>query len=199
MHTSLRGFTIIESIVVVAVTAMLGLTINTLIANFYKDNAYLLQQSSAIDSAHRGLRTSFQDLREASYGDDGSYPIASAATSTITFYSDVDGDGTVERIRLYVLGTTFYRGVTDSTSSPPTYTGQKEATTTIATYVRNSSTTPLFRYYDSDGSELATTTTVDVSQISSISTSVMVDLNPLRAPDILTLQETATLRNLRAQ
>jgi len=192
----MKGFTLVEMIVVIAVTGMVGIALNSLIVNFYKSNAYLLQQSSAIDSAHRGLEVSFEDLREASYGDDGSYPIQSAATSSITFFSDVDGDGSVEKIHLYLLGTTFYRGVTDSTSSPPTYTGQPEVTTVIATYVRNSSSTPLFKYYDSSGAQLSTTSP-DVSKVASVSTSVMVDLNPSRAPDILTLTGGATLRNLR--
>jgi hypothetical protein len=192
----MRGFTFVEVIVVISVTVLMGITMNSLIVNFYRDNAYLLQQTSAIDNAHRGLRISFEDLREASYGDDGSYPIQSAGTSSITFYSDIDGDGSVEKIRLYLSGTTFYRGVTDSTSSPPTYVGQKEATTTIAQYVRNSSSTPLFKYYNQDGN-LISSSTIDVSQVAAVTTSVLVDLNPLRAPDILTLQETATLRNLR--
>ena len=192
-----RGFTLVETIVVIFVTGLVGLTINSMIASFYKNNGYLLQETSAIDSAHRGLETSFTDLREASYGDDGSFPIESAGTSTITFYSDINGDGHVEKIRLYLSNGTFYRGVTVSTSSPPTYVGQPETRSIIATYVRNSTSTPLFKYYDSNGAYISSST-IDVSQVSSISTSVMVDLNPNRAPDVLTLFAKATLRNLRS-
>jgi hypothetical protein len=192
----MRAFTFAEVIVVVSVTALLGMTINSLIFNFYRSNAYLVQQTSAIDSAHRGLRTSFEELRQATYGEDGSYPILSAATSSITFYSDVDNDGSVEKIRIYLTGTTFYRGITEATSTPATYTGQTEKQFTIANYVRNSSSTPIFKFYDEDGVQLATTSPV-VADISTISISLMVDLNPFRAPDILTLQESATLRNLR--
>lgn len=191
-----RGFTLVEMLVVIFITGVVGIALNSLIATFYKDNGYLLQETEAIDSAHRGLNTSFIDLREASYGDDGAYPILSAGTSSITFFSDIDGDGSVEKIRLYLLNGSLYRGVTDSTSSPPTYVGQIEATTTIATYVRNSSTTPVFRFYDDNGAELSSST-IPIALIRTISTAVMVDLNPLRAPDILILQETATLRNLR--
>ena len=191
-----RGFTFIEMIVVIFITGLVGVAINTMIVTFYKQNAYLIQETTAIDSAHRGLTTSFVDLREASYGDDGSYPLQSVGTSSITFFSDIDGNGSVDKIRLYLQNGTFYRGVTLSTSSPPTYVGQAEATTTIATYVRNSSTTPLFRYYDDNGVELSSTT-IPLALVRSIATSVMVDLNPLRAPDVLILQETATLRNLR--
>ena len=191
-----RGFTLVEMLIVITITGFVGLALTTMIVSFYRNNAYLIQATSAIDSAHRGLKTSFIDLREASYGDDGSYPLLSVATSSITFFSDVDGDGSVEKIHLYLQEGVFYRGITDSTSTPPTYVGQREATTTIATYVRNSSSTPLFRYFDDNGTELASST-IPIASIRSISTAVMVDLNPLRAPDILTLQETATLRNLR--
>ena len=192
----MRGFTLIETLVVITVTVTVGMALTFLIANFYKTNGYLLEQTSAIDSAHRGLEISFEDIREASYGDDGSYPIASAGTSTITFFSDIDGDGSVEKIRLYLLNGTFYRGVTDSTSSPPVYTGQPEQNTIIASYVRNGTSTPLFTYFDSTGT-LISSSTIDVTQVHSVSTLIQVDLNPARAPDILTLSGTATLRNLR--
>lgn len=193
----MRGFTLIEMLVVIFITGVAGIALTSMIANFYKDNGYLLQEASAVDSAHRGLETSFVDLREASYGDDGSYPIQSAGTSSITFFSDIDNDGSVEKIRLYLLNSTLYRGVTDSTSTPPTYAGQPEKTSIIASYVRNGSTTPVFRYYDSSGT-LISSSTIDVSQVSSVSTAVMVDLNPFRAPDVLTLTAEATLRNLRS-
>lgn len=197
-HPSLnkRGFSFAEVIVVVAVTTLVGMTINTLIFNFYRSNAYLLQQTSAVDSAHRGLRTSFEELRQATYGEDGSYPILSAATSSITFYSDVDNDGSVEKIHVYLSGTSFYRGITEATGTPPTYTSQPEVRYTIANYVRNGTSTPIFKFYDEDGTQLSTTSPV-VADISTISISLMVDLNPFRAPDILTLDESATLRNLR--
>lgn len=193
---NMRGFTLVEMLVVIFITGIVGIAINSMVVNFYKTNAYLLEETKAIDSAHRGLSTSFIDLREASYGDDGSYPIRSVSTSSITFFSDVDNDGVVEKIRLYLLNGSFYRGVTESTSTPPTYVGQPELTTTIANYVRNSTTTPIFRFYDVNGT-LISSSTVPIASIASISTSLMVDLNPLRAPDILILQETATLRNIR--
>jgi prepilin-type N-terminal cleavage/methylation domain-containing protein len=193
---STKGFTLVEMLVVVFITGVVGMTLNTMIVNFYRTNAYLLEQTKAIDIAHRGLSTSFIDLREASYGDDGSYPIQSVSTSSITFFSDVDNDGVVEKIRLYLTNGSFYRGVTESTSTPPTYVGQKESTTTIANYVRNGTSTPIFKYYDSNGALLASST-IPIASIAAISTSLMIDINPLRAPDILTLQETATLRNIR--
>ncbi|MDB5265031.1 MAG: hypothetical protein JWN64_602 [Parcubacteria group bacterium] len=196
-HHSRRAFSLAETVVVVAITSVVGIAITGSIAYFYKANAFVLQQVSSIDSAHRGLDISFRNLREASYGDDGSYPIASVATSSIIFFSDVDNDGVVEKIRLYLLNGTLYRTVANSAGSPPSYVGQTEATSTIATTVVNSASTPIFRYYNSAGTEL--TGTINLSQITSIETRLDVDLNPLRAPDLFTLKASATLRNLRTQ
>lgn len=196
-RNSFQGFTLIEMLVVIAIVSVAGVALSGLIAYFYRANGYVLQETSAVDSAHKGLDTAFEDLREASYGDDGSYPLTTAATSTVTFYSDVDGDGSVEKVRLYLTKGTFYRGVTNAAGNPPSYSGQLESINTIATYVSNATSTPIFRYYDANGTELAAP--ADVSKVGSIATTLQVDLNPNRAPNIFTLTARATLRNLRAQ
>lgn len=190
-----RAFTLIETVVVVGILSVVGLGLLTMIAYFYRSNAYVLEQVSALDSAQRGVERSFTALREASYGEDGSYPVASAATSSVVFYSDIDGDTPVEKVRLYISGTTLYQGVTNASGNPPSYSGQPESTYTLATWVKNATSTPAFRYFDSAGLEL--TGTVDLVSVASVRTRLDVDLNPLRAPNILILEESATLRNLR--
>jgi prepilin-type N-terminal cleavage/methylation domain-containing protein len=190
-----RGFTLLETIVVVAILAVVGVGLLSMIAYFYRSNAFVLEQTSALDSAHRGIDDAFGVLREASYGEDGSYPIALAATSSMTFYSDVDSDSPVERVRLYLSNGTFYQGVTNAAGSPPSYTGQTESVYTIATWVSNATSTPIFRYYNTDGTEL--TGSIVLSDVASVRLRLDVDLNPLRAPNILTMEQSATLRNLR--
>lgn len=192
-----RGFTIIEMLVVIAITAAVGGALTGMIQYFYQSNAYLLEQTDALDNARRAMLDAVQTLREASYGDDGSYPVAAAATSTVTFYADVNNTGSVEKVRYYLSNGTLYRGVTNSAGTPPVYTGQAEATTTVAAYVRNASSTPLFTYYDHTGAVLSSTST-PISQISAVTISVWIDLNPNRAPNVFNLSETATLRNLRS-
>ncbi len=192
----MNGFTLLETIVVIGLTAVVGLAIGNMILFTYQTNAYLYQQSAATDNARRGLDPALQNLREATYGADGSYPLGSAATSSVTFYSDVDVDGSVEKIRYYLSGTTFYRGVTNPTGSPPSYAGQAEATSTIAQYVKNfSANAKVFRYYDSSGTELVAP--VDVADVRSVSISVMVDVDPNRTPTTYSLTGSATFRNLR--
>jgi type II secretory pathway pseudopilin PulG len=192
----MRGFTLVEAIVVVAITAIVGGTLLSTIRNFYRANTYVFEATTSVDSARRGLATTLSALREASYADDGNYPIATAATSSITFYSDIDSDGGIERVRVYTINGTLYRTIINASGNPPSYTGQTTSTTTIATYVRNTGSVPIFTYYNSSGVQLSTTSPT-LSQIASVSTTLMVDLNPNRAPNVLTLTGSATLRNLR--
>lgn len=190
------GFTLIEMLVVIAIMGTVGIALSGLIQQFYKGNAFLLEQTAALDNARRGVREAMVAIRESSYGDDGSYPISEAATSSLTFYSDYDKDASVEKERYYLLGTTFYRVVTNSGGSPPTYAGQAQSTTTVATNVLNGTSTPIFTYYDENGMQLSATST-DESRVAAVRIKLMVDLNPNRAPNVFTLDETATLRNLR--
>jgi hypothetical protein len=190
--------TLVEAVVVVALTVAVGASLLSVIRMFYRNNAYVFEATAAVDSARRGVAVTLSALREASYADDGNYPIASAATSSVTFYSDIDSDGGIERVRVYILNGTLYRVVTNAAGNPPSYTGQTPATTTIAMYVQNSTSTPLFKYYDSSGVQLSATST-DISEIASVSTTLMVDLNPTRAPNVVTMTGSATLRNLKDQ
>lgn len=196
--TRYKGISLVETMVVVAITAMVAGSLLSAIRYFYVNNAYVFEAATSVDSARRGLATALADLREASYGDDGAYPVGAAATSSITFFSDVDSDGGVERVKIWKVGTTLYKVVTNAGGNPPAYTGQSSATTTIATYLRNGTSTPVFVYYDSAGVQLATTST-PLSSIATVGTTMQIDLNPNRAPQIFTLTGSATLRNLRDQ
>ena len=188
--------TLMEMMVVIGILSVVGMTLSGTIAYFYKSNAYLLEQTSSLDNARRGMGDAVRVIRQASYGDDGAFPMGYAATSTITFYSDLDNDNSAEKVRYSHTGGTLYREVTNSGGTPPSYIGQIQSTSTIANYVANSTSTPLFTYFDVNGIQLSTTTT-DEAQIASVGITLMVDINPFRAPNVFTLSETTTLRNLR--
>lgn len=189
-----RAFTLIEMLVVVAIVAMVSLALTSVILEMYRSNAYVFESAISVDNARRGLSSSLESLREATYGQDGSYPLASVATSSITFFAEEDGDSAVERVRVYLLDGTLYRGVTDAAGHPPSYTGQTESIRTMIGYVRNDGATPLFSFYDSDGVLL--TAPYDVSEVMFVTMDIRVDLNPTRAPNVYAVQGSAALRNL---
>jgi prepilin-type N-terminal cleavage/methylation domain-containing protein len=189
-----RGFTLIETVVVVAITGIVSGAIGFTLQYFYRTNAYVLEETQATERAHRSVEHVLSDIREASYADDGSYPVAIAATSTITFYADTDADLAAEKVHYYLSGTTFYRGITNSAGSPPSYSGQTEKIDVVVDNVRNATTT-IFHYFDNTGIEL--TSPISLSRIASVKVVVMTDVNPNRAPQVYVLTGSATLRNLR--
>lgn len=190
-----RGFTLIETIMTVAIMVLVGGALSSMIYYVYRSNGYVLQETKAVQSAQQGLRVSLQNLRETSYGDDGSFPLSSAGTSTVTFYADTNNDGAVEKVRLYLSKGSLYRGITFSSGNPPSYTGQTESSSTIATYVINTGTLPIFQYSDANGNAL--TGTIDPSQVAYVTVTLKIDVDPNRSPTPYTLLGSATLRNLR--
>lgn len=190
----MRAFTLSETLVVIAILGVAGITLMGALTDFYRQNTYLFESTSALENARRALLTALENVREASYGEDGAYPIVVAATSTITFHADIDSDVGMERVRLYVANGTFYRGVTNAAGNPPSYTGQPETTSTVIAYVSNATSTPVFRYYDASGAELALP--IVIGEVSQVEVRVDTDINPNRAPEIFTLFGRSTLRNM---
>jgi type II secretory pathway pseudopilin PulG len=190
----MKGFTLIETMMVIAILITAGISLMGAIQYFYQSNAYLLEQTAALESARRGHLFTLQNIREASYGEDGSYLITAAGTSTMTFHADIDRDGGIERIRPYLVSGTLYRAITNSSGNPASYTAQPESIETIAVSVKNATTTPIFTYYDADGALL--TEPIDLAQIVSVGVRLDVDLNPNRLPNVFTLTGTSTMRNL---
>lgn len=189
-----RGFSLPETLVILAILVVVGLALSSAIQFFYRGNAFVLEQTAAVEIARRGVTVGLQNLREASYGDDGSFPIANAATSTVTFYADVDGDAGVERVRLFLENGTFYRGVTNAAGSPLTYAGQPETIDTVTPNVRNTASEPIFAYTNAAGQTLDAP--INTAEVVSVDMRLRIDLNPDRAPNIYTLSGSATIRNL---
>lgn len=194
---TIRAFTLIETIVVVAVTALISITLGMLLTYFYKTNEYTLEQSTAVAEARNGVEDAMAHLREASYGSDGSYPISVAATSSVTFYADVDNSNNIALVTYSLQKGTLYRTVAEPIGNPLTYAGAPIATSTIATSVVNASSTPVFLYFNNTGAQLSVP--INVSEIASITTTVVIDVNINRAPTALTLFGGSTLRNLKSQ
>lgn len=96
------GFTLIETIVAIFVfTLMIG-SVAAAIVMLYRTGGYITDQAIAIDEARRGVDTMVEEIRKARYGEDGSYPIELAASKEFVFYSDIDKDGEVEKVRYYL-------------------------------------------------------------------------------------------------
>ncbi len=196
---SVKGMTLIEMLMAISIFSIIILAVTYSATSFYRYNAYGLEQAQAVDSARRGIEPSINNIREATYSDEGAYPVVSAAANSFSFYSDINGDNSIEKIRLYLdtATNTFKRGLIKSIGDPLTYNGQPETIIILADNVRNiEQGVDIFEYYDNTGVEI--TNLSNVSNIAFVKMSIVVNINPARSPNDFTLRASAALRNLKS-
>lgn len=191
-----RGMTIIEMLVWVAVSTFVMIALTSSLLYFYRTNSYTIQQSHAIASAQRGIDQMMRVTREITYSVNGAYPIVSIGASEFQFYADVDADAPAEKLRFFVNSTNLMRGVVEPTADMANpYTGAEEQSV-LSEYVRNllqSVTT--FRYYDENGAEI--TNYANIADVRFVTVNIVVNVDPNKLPNELTLRSSAALRNLK--
>ena len=189
------GMTLIETVVWVAITSMIMLAIAQSVLAFYRTNSYAVEQGAAITSGQRGMESMIKTIREAAYSSNGAWPVLSMATSSFSFYADVDEDPFLEQVRFFVQGNSLMRGVIHVTGDPPVYNGV-ESISTISDDVRNNEqSVSMFQYYDKNGTLMADLT--KIAEVRFVQATIVVNINPNRLPNQFTLRSTAALRNLK--
>lgn len=193
-----RGFTLVETLVTVAIIAALSIAIGDAIVYFYRAEETAALQSDTVRTARGAFDSMVRDVREASYGADGSNPIAAMSRYELTIFADANNDGSPERILYRVSGTSLFKTITLPSGNPPGYSWWiNPNTASIVEGVRNlADGHPLFRYYDAAGNEI--TDYSQTTDVASVVVYLVVHENPTRAPEFI-LESMATLRNLSQQ
>lgn len=192
--TNKAAYSLVELIVAVALIGLVALALGSMILMLVRSHRYAFEQGSAIQEGRRALERIADLIRTATYGEDGSYALASVATSSLTLYADADYDGVVERVRFWLSGTTFYEGISEPQGTPPTY--GSEVVRVLATYVRNGEDAiPVFQAFDAQGEQLPLP--APVLSVRTIHIRFIVNVARNRKPGDFTIATTAGLRNTR--
>lgn len=141
------GFTLIETIVSIALFVVLALGVISLVSimlTTVRQQGGLLADS---DSARKVAFRIISEFRNAGASSTGAYALDTADNQTLIFYSNIDGGADVERVRYYMSNGSLYRGVIKPTGSPLAYNGGSEVTTEIQKNIANGANS-LFYYYD---------------------------------------------------
>lgn len=194
-----RGMTLVEILVALSIFVIIMLAVVTFEYNVLDYNRHSQTALTNVQDATNILKYMSKELRTMSPSANGSYPILSAATSSVTFYSDIDGNGTKEQIRYYIASTTVYRGVTISSGFPLTYNLVNESKSTIATGVRNATSSALFEYFDNsyDGNGQSLTYPLTLFTIRLVKINIMIDSDPRKSPLPIIYSTQVSLRNLK--
>lgn len=195
-----RGYSLVEFLMSMAMATIILVVVTAFARNIFSLNLSSQASLGAQVESRKILNQMVGELRSASPSALGAYAIESAATSTITFFSDVNGDDTADKIRYYIdTGSrSIRRGVTLASGSPSAYT-LSETVTTLMSDISNGTSTPLFDYYDGNhtGTSTALSLPVNLSQVRLIKVTVKIDKDNNRSPVTMTFTSGASLRNLK--
>ena len=200
---SFKAMTLIETLVAIAVMmiAMQGFTY--LFTKVWATNGFILEAGMASAAASRATNQIVIQLRGVKQADNGDYPIDAADDFSLTIYADADDDGVTEKVRYFLdqPNDQMKIGITepDTSVQPPTYTGT-ETVTVMTNYVVNESDDPVFYYYNDDYPGDTTTnpltTPASIASIQLVRVHLLVNIDPINAPNNINIESFVDLRNL---
>jgi Tfp pilus assembly protein PilW len=192
----IRGFTLVETVMTVAIYTLVIFAIFQSVTAFYTYNAYAIAQSYQVNTARHGMEILVRDIREMTYADDGTFPLAIMEPNKVGFFSDVDRDNSVEYIEYELLTTLLEKRIYNAVGNPPVYETAPDETHILSEYVQNvGQGIPTFTYYDKNGAIATSGTTV--TDIVYIEAQIIVNVDPVRDPGEFMLRSSAALRNLK--
>lgn len=188
---------LVEMLVVIALTTILSGMIASSIFYLYKYNAYSLAQAAEVDNARRALSRMTNDLREMTYAEDGTFPLVVKQDHLVSFYSDIDYDDSVEYVEYEVATSTLYKRTYNATGTPPVYNlASPDEEIILSEYVQNFlEATSTFKYYNAEGMQLGVGDLL--TDVRYVRAQVIVNVNPIQAPGEFVLRTSVAPRNLK--
>ncbi len=167
------GFTLIETTVAIFAFAIIMVGMVVLLSNILSTSKKQSGLLSDQDQARRVVFGLVNQLRNAQIGQNGAYPLEEAQDQQMVFFSDIDADSEVERVRYYIKNNSLFRGVVEYNGSG--YPTSTEFSVLVQNNLANSSTTPVFYYYND--SYVGSSTQNSLSQPVSVTTVKYIKIN----------------------
>ena len=166
------GFTLVELLVVIGIITVVGVSLSTVLTAGLKQQFFLNGHNESVEDARKAMRKMVAEIRETQDSDNGAYAVAKGDAYELIFYSDIDTDIGVERVRYISDNSGLKKGVVEpSGANPVVYNLGSETITLLSPHVVNSEDgIPLFKYYTKDYPTVATplATPVNIDQVSLI-------------------------------
>lgn len=144
-----EGFTLIEVLISSALLVMLGAGFLGVQYIFSQNQVTAWRNYANIEDANLIVSKFTKEIRDARQSGEGSYPLETVTDNEIVFYSDIDYDGDIERIRYTKSANQIIKGVIEPTESPISYPEDNESEIVLTEYVV-SDAQPFFYYYNTD-------------------------------------------------
>ncbi len=194
-----RGMTLAETLIAISIFLVIMAAVVTFEVNVFSYQKTASGSFQTAQDAQVLLKVIMKELRGVAPSANGAYPLVSGATSSISFFSDINSDGTIEQVTYILLKNALYKTIIIPAGSPAVYNPASQSTTTLVTNVRNDAALPVFQYYDQnfDGTTAALSQPVDLTQVRSIKTTLNLDVDLNRSPLPISYSAQVQLRNLK--
>lgn len=194
-----RGFSLVEILITLGIFSLIILALINFQINVFSQNTLISNSLNADSEMRSALKKIVAELRGAAQSDIGTYQIAAATKNSLTFFSDVDGDGHREQIRYFLNGSSLARGLIKPTGNPLAYVAGSETLTTLVHFIANPNQ-DIFAYYDQNyagTSTLPLSEPINIPLLRLIKITLTVEADPLRPPAPLTLGSQVSIRSLK--
>ena len=192
------GFTMVETLVAISIFILFNAVIIEIFLTALRSSGTVFDQLEAQRQGRKALQDFVTEMRSANYSSIGAFPIEEASSTEVIFYSNINDNGYIERIRYSMSDNKLIKGITEPTSSPLFYNTAYEVTSTVVD-ILNNGTSSVFYYYDGlpTGSSTPLTYPVDIAKIRVVSMNLRIDKSPSTSPVAFMIQAEAAIRNLR--
>ncbi len=194
----IKGMTLVELLIALAIFMIVIVTVGAFEVNVFSYQGSVSGSFTTAQDAQILLKTILTELRSAAPGANGAYPIITAGTSSLSFFSDPDNDGLTEEITYSYIQNTLYRAVIVPTGTPYSYSTSNQSTSSLLTNVANTASTSIFEYYDQNytGTSSPLSVPVNIPSIRLIQINLTLDTNQSKLP-ARTYTTQVSLRNLK--
>lgn len=176
-----KGFTLVEVLVAMLIATIIMFAVANFGQNILSLNQSASQSLTAGLESRQAMKVMIRELRALESLD-------AVATSSISFSVDLNQDENLENIRYFLdLSTQTLKREVDGVQN-----------ILVANII--STSTPIFDYYDQNyaGTSTSLALPVDLSTISLVKVTLMVDKDPNRLPKTLITTSQVSLRNLKS-
>jgi prepilin-type N-terminal cleavage/methylation domain-containing protein len=199
-----RAFSLPELLVALFIVAVIMQGFTTLFLRSWETNKTILRTGLASSLAQQASNRVIVDLRGVQQSASGSFPVAEANSFSLTVYLDTNNDGAVERVHYYLddASNELRQGITEPNAGtlPVTYPTGDTTTKVLAKYVVNTTSEPIFYYYNSnypgDTVNNPLSTPASTGAIQLIRVRLLVNIDPTHSTRSISMESFVDLRNL---
>lgn len=187
-----------EMLVTLAIFTLVMGAIIASVLFFYRSNSYVMEQSYAISEGRKGIEDMVEDIRESVYSEAGDYLVEQIDNNKVVFYSNIDDDEKVERVKYFIDNEKLKKAVAEPDEGmTPVYPSSYDRISVVSDNVRNvENGVNTFTYYNKKGNKMSETEFGNVTDVAFIRVNLVVNVDPYDKPRKFTIRSSTSLRNV---